>query len=385
MPRIASPRAKSRLWRALRWAVPRFVTRKYNYTCDELEEEAPCLIVSNHVTNLDPAFVGLSLRSGPPAFVASEHLMRQGLISRLIERWFTPIPRSKAASGASTVKSCLRRIRSGESVVLFAEGDCTWDGLSHEVFPATGKLAKAAGAPLVTYRIEGGYLTHPRWSEKARSMKMHGGPVRVYSPEELKAMTPEQVTEAIDRDIFVDAWASQLKDKLPIPSRRRAEGLERALVLCPKCGGFGTLSSKDNTVFCTKCGCNAYVEEDGFFADDAPFSNIAGWEAWQKAELTRLMAEGAELSCEPVECELTVIRGEEKRSKKRRAELSMDTAGRALVINGERLPFDRIDDVSMVKTTRLLFTTDEGYYELKSDSTGLRRFMLAVRAAKGLL
>lgn len=364
---------------------PVFITRKYNYTCDAMTETAPCLIVSNHVTNLDPFFVGLAIKDGPPAYVASEHLMRLGPVSKLINALFAPIARPKAASGAGTVKNCLKRLREGDSVVLFAEGDCTWDGLSHGIFPSTGKLVKASGAKLVTFRIEGGYLSRPRWSKELRPMRMHGGPVRVYTAEELDAMTPEEITAAIDRDIFEDAWARQREQHLTIASDRRAEGLEQALAVCPKCGGIGTLASRDNTVFCRKCGMSAFVEKDGFFEKSSPFETVAEWEAWQRAELKRVFASGeARDGGEPIPCVLRRIDPEGRRERPRKVMLGADIAGGALTLNGEPLPFERIKRASMVKTERLLFTADDGYYELKSRNGGLRRMLLVFKAAKGI-
>lgn len=372
-------------WRLLHRITPVFITRKYNYTCDAITESAPCLIVSNHVTNTDPFFVGLAIKDGPPAYVASEHLMRLGLVSKLINALLAPIPRPKAASGAGTVKNCLKRLREGDSVVLFAEGDCTWDGLSHGIFPSTGKLVKASGAKLVTFRIEGGYLSRPRWSKKLRPMRMHGGPVRVYTPEELAAMTNEEVTAAIDRDIFEDAWARQREQRLPIASERRAEGLEQALAVCPKCGGIGTLASRDNTVFCRKCGMNAYVEKDGFFDSAAAFRTVAEWEAWQRAELKRVFANGeCRDTGEPIPCVLRRIDSEGRRERPRKVKLSANTAPGALMLDGMLLPFERISRASMVKTERLLFTADDGYYELKSRKGGLRRILLVFKAAKGI-
>lgn len=364
---------------------PRFIIRKYNYTCDAIPDNAPSIIISNHVTNMDPFFVGLAIKNGPPAYVASEHLMRLGPVSKLINALFEPIARPKAASGAKTVKLILRRLQDGDSVVLFAEGDCTWDGLSHGIFPSTGKLIKSSGANLVTFRIEGGYLSQPRWAKKLRPMRMHGTPVGFYTPEELDGMTPEEVTALVDRDIFEDAWARQREQNLEIRSDRRAEGLENALVMCPKCGGIGTLTSRDNTVFCRKCGMNAFVEKNGFFGSPSPFETVAEWEAWQRAELRRLMDAGeAPDAGEPIPCTLRRVSHEEGRQKPRKVLLGVDTAARALMLDGEPLPFDRILRASMVKTERLLFTAVDGYYELRSKTGALRRVLLIFKAAKGI-
>ena len=230
-------------WRVLYRTAGARLRSRFNYTCEPVEADGPYLLISNHVTNNDPFFVGLSSPDRPLTYVASEHIFRLGAVSKLIAKLLDPIPRSKAASGAGTVKNVLRRLKDGEAVALFAEGDCTWNGMSAGVFPATGKLAKAAGVPLVTYRIDGGYLSRPRWSVNGRKGRMHGGPVHIYSVEELKQMSAEEVTAAIDSDIFVDEWENQAEEPIEFKGRGKAEGLERGYYFCPCCGSSRSASA----------------------------------------------------------------------------------------------------------------------------------------------
>ena len=188
---------RQKIWRLLYGLARPFLIRRFALTAEPCRVEGPCLIVANHVTNYDPLLLAMSFADTPIRFVASEHIFRHGLISRLLEKLVAPIPRRKGAAGADTVRSVLRAIKDGETVCIFAEGDASWDGLTHPVFPATGKLARMAGVPLVTYRLEGGYLSLPRWSKKLRRGKMRGVIVGVYPPETLKAMKGPEITALI--------------------------------------------------------------------------------------------------------------------------------------------------------------------------------------------
>ena len=377
---------RQRFWRLLASGARRTLARRYNYTCEPITTEGPCLIISNHVTNSDPFLVGLAHANEPLTFVASEHIFRQGLTSKLITKLLDPIPRSKAASGAGTVKSCLRRIKDGEAVALFAEGDCTWDGLSAGIFPATGKLAKACGVPLVTFRIEGGYPTRPRWSKHSRRGKMRGGPVRVYGVEELKAMTPEEVTAAIDRDIFEDAWARLRGEPVRYIGKKKAEGLERGFYICPKCGGM-RLSSKGDELRCADCGLVCTVLDNAEFAFEPPvgIKNAADWDILQRERMEGILkGELEEPEADEVECLFTNVGTDEKQ----KARLAVDIAKRRLRVTfggyEQSFVFSDISDMSMVKTNRLLFTSGEGYYELKCKRGCLRRALNAWQAAKRL-
>ena len=157
-----------KIWRVLYGLLAPMVQRKFAMTHEDLHLDGPVLLIPNHVSAWDPLLVAMSLRDKQVYYVASEHIFRLGLVTKLIRWLVDPIPRRKASSGADTVKACLRHLRAGHSVCLFAEGEQSWDGLTQPIFPATGKLAKASGASLVTYRLEGAYLSLPRWGRGIR-------------------------------------------------------------------------------------------------------------------------------------------------------------------------------------------------------------------------
>ena len=217
----------------------RWVCRKFNLTHEDLHVDGPVLLIPNHVNAWDPLLVAMSLPKKQVYFVASEHIFRLGFVSRLLNWLVAPIARRKASSGTDTVKACLRHLRDGHSICLFAEGEQSWDGLNGHILPATGKLVKSSGATLVTYRLEGAYLSKPRWAKTVRRGRVHGRPVNIYPPDVLKTMSAAEVNAAIERDTFEDAWARQRQWQQDYRGKKLAEGLERAMYLCPRCRRFG--------------------------------------------------------------------------------------------------------------------------------------------------
>ncbi len=221
-----------RAWRLAYKLLHRHLEKKFNLTSDICDYDGPCLIVSNHVTNWDPVLVGLSFPKKQMYFVASEHIFRLGIKSKLLNRYFEPIPRSKGSSAVDTVLKCKRHFKAGDSVCIFAEGDSTWNGVTDEIVPSTASLAKASRVALVTYRFEGGHLSNPRWGKGIRTGKMHGGVVNIYSPEDLKAMSVEEILDAINKDIYENAWERQKSDPVAYKGKNRAVRMESALFLC---------------------------------------------------------------------------------------------------------------------------------------------------------
>ena len=277
-----------RVWVFFRWLLGPMLKRKFNYTPELCSAEGTYLVLANHNTDWDPLLLALAFPNYM-SFVASEHIFRKPLTAKLLGFLVAPIARLKGTTAGDTAMTMLRRLKKGVNVAMFAEGNRSFDGRTGEILPATGKLAKASGAGLVTYRFDGGYFTSPRWSGGSiRRGKLRGRVVNVYTPEQLKAMTPAQVNEAINRDLFVDAYAVQREEMVAYKGKDPAVGLETLLCRCPKCGGLDTLHSAGDTLSCG-CGFTVRYNEFGFFEGaDAPFDNITDWDAAQTEALCAL-------------------------------------------------------------------------------------------------
>ena len=278
----------------LRPLIKPWLRRKFGYQYDDFSAiEGPYLLLANHNMDLDPVLLtiaaGHNLR-----FVASEHIMRKGFGTWFLKRYFDPIVHTKGKLGLKSSMDIMRAVRHGESVALFPEGNRSFNGVTGEIPPVTGKLAKSCGATLVTYRFEGGYLTQPRWSVRARRGKVIGHLVHAYTKEELKAMTDEEVTEAIRTDLFESAYASEAASRIAYRGKELARGLEAAVFSCPACGGIGSLHSGGDTVSCA-CGFSAEYTPYGELIDcDGKTHTVAEWDGLQKKRLRELIGETAE-------------------------------------------------------------------------------------------
>ncbi len=362
-----------RIWRRLYGLLHRWIERKFNLTHEDLELDGPALIIPNHSCAWDPLLVAMCLPHKQAYFVASEHIFRLGFVSRLLERFLAPIPRRKASSGADTVKAILRHLKAGHSVCLFAEGDQCWAGHSGEVFPATGKLARSSGATLVTVRVEGGFLSLPRWGRGVRRGRVHVRPVNIYSPETLRGMTPAQIDEAINRDICEDAWERQREWRAAYRGRRRAEGLERAMWLCPKCGRLGTLQTAEDKVFCS-CGFKQRFSEEGFLEPPEPFADLAAWDAWQLEKLrTRAFPHPEEEFFS--DTEVTLSRVSAGHREETLACGTLRQTEDALALGDFRFPLAEVHDMAEILSSRLLFTCRDEYYQLRADNANLRKYL----------
>ena len=278
----------SRIWAFFRWALAPWLKHKFNYTPEVCTAEGTYLVLANHNTDWDPLMLALAFPRYM-SFVASEHIFRWGFLAKIIIFLVNPIARLKGTTAGDTAMTMLRRLKKGVNVAMFAEGNRSFDGKTGTILPATGKLARASGAGLVTYRFDGGYFTSPRWCGKAlRRGRITGRVVNVYTPEQLKAMSAAEVNAAICRDLDVDAYAVQREQMVPFKGKNLAEHLETVLCRCPKCGTLGSLHSAGDTLSCG-CGFSVRYNEYGFFeGDDAPFDNVTDWDHAQTGALFAL-------------------------------------------------------------------------------------------------
>ena len=362
------------IYRFLSVLVRPVLRAKFNLSGEKLQADGPFLLVSNHVTGWDPLLVGVCLGGRQAYFVASEHIFRLGLLTKVLHWLLAPIPRRKASTGMDTVKACLRHLHAGHSVCLFAEGEQCWDGRTGPIFPATGKLAKSSGAALVTFRLEGGYLSLPRWGKHICRGAVHGHPVGVYSPEELKKLSPQEINALIERDIAEDAWERQRQRPVRYRGKRRAEGMERALYACPGCRRIGTLRTDRDRVFCP-CGFERRYTEYGFFEPREPFETLADWDLWQRELLrARDFAHEGDLLFQDEGLELKRIQSDHREEL-----LALGTLRQfedRLECADWRFPLPEIRSMAMVQTHLLLFSSGGNYYQLRS-STGvnLRKYL----------
>ncbi len=335
--------------------------------------KGPYLITANHNGELDPALIALSFPEHM-YFVASEHVFRKGFVSWLLTFFFAPIARVKGMTDASAALAVIRAIRKKANVCLFAEGNRSYNGVTGPIFPATGKLAKATGASLVTYRFEGGYLTTPRWSHSTRKGRMRGYVVNIYSPEQLRQMTPEEVNDRIREDIMEDAFDRQLTMPYRYKGKDLAKGLENALYFCPKCGRTGTLKSEGN-VFCCTCGLRVRFTETGFFEKvnpvdpEPPFRTVRDWDFWQDKRIVEY-ADSLGYD-EPVYSDENVkLIGIGSGHKSRVLEIgTLSISKKELSVGGYRFPLSSISGTGLMGIYKMMFSAEGKSYELRAVKT----------------
>ncbi len=274
-----------RLFAFLAAVVRPIMTRKFNYIYDDLSKiEGPFLLLSNHNTDYDPIFVGLAAKK-QRYFVASEHVTRKPFLWKMLNFVFAPIIHRKGKAGINTISEMLRDLKAGHNVAIFPEGNRSFNGRTVPFLSTIGKLARKSGAKLVTFRMEGGYLTQPRWGFTLRRGKINGRLIHIFDADKLKEMTDDEINEAIKTDLYEDAFETEAREKIAFKGKKPAYGLETTLFVCPECGKIGRLHSSDTDITC-ECGFTAAFNEYGeLVKPDGTKTTVAEWDDFQKEAL----------------------------------------------------------------------------------------------------
>lgn len=263
------------------WLKIRFKRGKVN------KIKGPFVLVSNHVTNFDMLMLSISFKEYM-YYVISEHAYRAGFASKMLKYFFDPIARPKASVGAGTVLEMKRRLKQGHSICIFAEGIRSANGVTNPMMPATAAVLKLFGVPIVTAKIHGGYFASPRWSLSLRKGRTECELVHVYSVDEIKGMSAEELDKAINSDIFEDAYEWNKERKIRYKGKNLAEGLENELVACPNCNELNTVRTKGNTFFC-ECGMNGTIDELGMLSGEGfCFETVTEWDKWERKLIAEL-------------------------------------------------------------------------------------------------
>ena len=367
------------LYTLLRPLAALFLWLKFGYrykVAQDLPENY--IVLSNHTTDFDFLMVACSFPQ-PMLFVGSEHIARWKLLYKFITTFFGFITRPKGSTASSTVLDILRALRGGSRVCLFAEGSRCWDGVTGPILPATGKMVQRSKCALVTYRIEGGYFASPRWAGAAsRRGRVLGAPVNVYTAEQLAQMSADEINAAICRDLHEDAYQRQAADPAPYRGKKLAEKLESAVFICPFCGAVDSLHSENNTTSCSKCGGAFRYDQHGMLTD-IPFETIKELLHWQRQQVAEAAAAGVVYTAAGKLCRV------ENHTEQPLTEGTITMDAEALCCSDYRFPLSSLTHLDIHGRWGLVFSTRDGYYELKIDSTcNALKFFLLFSACKPL-
>ena len=252
----------------------------------------PFLLISNHQATMDPFYLGVRL-PGVTSYVATDMLFRLPLMNYLMSA-IGSIPKSKFVSDAASVRLMLQKVRHGQSVGIFPEGQRCVAGFTDRIIPGIGKLAKMLDIPVVVGRLEGGFLADPRWAIKKRRGGSTVSLRLLFTKEQLKSMDSEKVEEIIESSLqHSDYEWIKAHPEFKYPGKNRALGLHNVMFICPECGAWDSFDTEGDLATCRKCGyCVSWGDRGEFIlvkGTKLHHENLQQQELWQRVKMDAVL------------------------------------------------------------------------------------------------
>lgn len=159
---LPPPTERNRLWRSLQLLLQSLFVIAFRYRARGIEKlpASGALLLINHQSFLDPAFVGLPLRR-PVSYVARENLLRTPLLGWFLRNTYVmPINRDSASTAG--LREAVRRMQHGFLVGIFPEGTRSRDASLGRLKPGFIALVRRGGVPVHPVGIAGGAEILPR-------------------------------------------------------------------------------------------------------------------------------------------------------------------------------------------------------------------------------
>jgi 1-acyl-sn-glycerol-3-phosphate acyltransferase len=231
------------------------------YKVNPKDYPSPYIIVSNHASRLDYIYATMAFMPHTLSYVAGyNEFFRSHLV--LIFRLMQAIPKRNFVNDYYAIKSMRRVLDAGGRVVLFPEGMSSISGFNQPCAAASGKLLKHFGLPVLLLKISGAYLTSPKFSLAERPGRVDVEVDSLFTPEQLDAMTGDEVQRRLDEAIAHDDYQWNKTARAAYDGGgEMARNLHTLLYWCPKCGKEFTMRGEGDRIVCSHCGNGARLNE----------------------------------------------------------------------------------------------------------------------------
>ena len=234
---------------------------EYVYEADPRKDKGPHIVVSNHASRADYIFTGLPLLPQTYNFVAGHNEFYRSHLAGVFGL-LKVIPKKNFTPDVYTIKEISRVLKSGGRVVIYPEGMSSISGANQPVAIGTGKFLKHFGVPVYYTKIQGGYLTSPKYNLKDRYGKVKVTIGQMFSVDELETLSPDQIEARLNKQLYHDDYAWNKQQKTPYKhDGNLAKDLETLLYYCPKCGKEHTMKGEGMKFFCQNCGNGATLDD----------------------------------------------------------------------------------------------------------------------------
>ncbi len=294
MKRVFDYVVRSIFWGLSRLFVYAYIRQKFNIRKEDSFDpipKPPFIMISNHGTFFDPWIVG-HYSKYPISIMNNEDAFKAPWIVRWYLQNIGTFPKKKGASDFKAMKTTLKRLSLGYPVLIFPEGQTTWDGSTQVIYAGIEKIIKKAKVPCVIMRVRGNFLSKPWWADTFRKGIVRVS-CRVIKPESIASMSEEELLNEMVTSLSHNDIEDKNNQQMRFTGENLAEGLHRFIWICKECRSEDTLVTQGDMLSCTHC--NASWKVDSHFRltreqKEEGESNLYEWALWHKKQVREKIA-----------------------------------------------------------------------------------------------
>lgn len=224
----------------------------------------------------------------------------------------------KFVTDLQLIKNIKKVLDRGDSLVLYPSARYANVGTSSKLPMSVAKLVKMLKYPVVVLNMKGDYLTSPIWNlAERKESRLSATMTGALLPSEIKEMSLDEINTRLTTLLSFDEYKYQKENNIRITFAKRAEGLEKPLYKCTKCGAENAMESSGARLFCKSCGAEWEMNELGELErihykvgakqskaqqemnvslgqdiDSKSVIRIPDWYEWERDETNKEVAEG---------------------------------------------------------------------------------------------
>lgn len=258
----------------------------YKVIDDPRKEKGPVFIIWNHLSRRDYLFLKKLISPMKYSVVAGyNEFFRKKFAS--VFKMVNILPKKNFTNDPNGIRAINSIIKQGGSVAFAPEGMSSIYGHNQPIVPGTGRFLQFYRIPVYFMKLEGSYLTSHKTDIVDRPGKVNATMSLLFSPEDLKKMSPQEIEDKINLAFKHDDYEWNKEAKVKFKTQNRAAyNLETICYKCPKCGKDMIMVGEGNKLYCKECGNGVEIDEYYNFhllhkGDQAPVSPSA-WVDWER-------------------------------------------------------------------------------------------------------
>lgn len=115
---------------------------------ERLDREAPYLLISNHLSALDPVVLAMHVSKRQVCFLAKRELAKNKLLKKILTSVHTILV-DRHGTDMAAMRSCMKAIRAKKILVIFPEGTRHHEGQMQQIESGASLIAMRCGAPII--------------------------------------------------------------------------------------------------------------------------------------------------------------------------------------------------------------------------------------------